>query len=160
MRKFNFMKSIVKIGICSTIVLSTIGLSTITEKAAAAGPVTIELISNSKEYLGTPYKYGAKAGSTSSFDCSSFTQFMFKGSGVDLPRTSAAQAKKGEKVHKSSLSMGDLVFFKTNGKSISHVGIYAGNNKFIHSSSQGVTISDLNSKYWSKRYVTAKRVIN
>lgn len=66
----------------------------------------------------------------------------------------------GKKVDKGSLSMGDLVFFNTNGKSISHVAIYAGNNKIVHSSSsQGVTVSDMNSKYWKSKFVTARRVL-
>ncbi|OBZ13078.1 glycoside hydrolase [Bacillus sp. FJAT-26390] len=155
------MKSIAKAGICSAIVMSAITLGSFAQKAHAATPETIDLISTGKEYIGTPYRFGAPAGVTYAFDCSSFTQFLFKGLDVSLPRTSTAQATIGEKVPKDSLSMGDLVFFKTNGKSISHVAIYAGNNKIIHSSSsQGVTVSNLNTSYWSKTYVTARRVVN
>ncbi|WP_053377050.1 MULTISPECIES: C40 family peptidase [Bacillales] len=161
MRKSNLMKSIAKAGICSAIVMSAITLGSFAQKAHAATPETIDLISTGKEYIGTPYRFGAPAGVTYAFDCSSFTQFLFKGLDVSLPRTSTAQATIGEKVPKDSLSMGDLVFFKTNGKSISHVAIYAGNNKIIHSSSsQGVTVSNLNTSYWSKTYVTARRVVN
>jgi cell wall-associated NlpC family hydrolase len=161
MRKSNLMKSIAKAGICSAIVMSAITLGSFAQKAHAATPETIDLISTGKEYIGTPYKFGAPAGVTYAFDCSSFTQFLFKGLDVSLPRTSTAQATIGEKVPKDSLSMGDLVFFKTNGKTISHVAIYAGNNKIIHSStSQGVTVSNLNTSYWTKSYVTARRVVN
>lgn len=159
MRKSKLMKSIAKAGICSAIVMSAITFGSFAQKAHAATPQTISLISIGKEYLGTPYKFGAPAGATYAFDCSSFTQFLYKGLDVSLPRTSAAQATVGVKVPKGSLSMGDLVFFKTNGKSISHVAIYAGNNKIIQSSSKGVNVSDLNSSYWSKNYVTARRVL-
>ncbi|MBB3108993.1 cell wall-associated NlpC family hydrolase [Paenibacillus phyllosphaerae] len=125
----------------------------------AATEESLALIDFGKEYIGTPYQFGVKSGITSAFDCSSFIQYVFKDSGIALPRSSAAQAKVGTKVDKGSLSVGDLVFFKTNGKSISHVGIYAGNNKMLHSSSsKGVTISSLNTSYWTKNYVTARRV--
>ncbi|OME86610.1 glycoside hydrolase [Paenibacillus sp. FSL A5-0031] len=161
MRKLHLLKSIAKAGICSAIVISAFTIGTFAPKAHAATPETLNLVSTGKEFIGTPYKFGAPAGVTYAFDCSSFTQFLFKGLDVSLPRTSVAQATVGEKVPKGSLSMGDLVFFKTNGKTISHVAIYAGNNKIIHSAtSTGVTVSDMTSSYWSKSYVTARRVTN
>ncbi|MDQ0111896.1 C40 family peptidase [Paenibacillus harenae] len=160
MRKTNVFKTVAKAGICAAIVLSAFTFGSNSQHAHAATTESIKLISESKNFIGTPYKYGAPAGVTYAFDCSSFTQFIFKGFDVSLPRTSTAQAAEGEKVAKGSLSMGDLVFFKTNGKSISHVAIYAGNNKIVHSSSsKGVTLSSLNSGYWSKYYVTARRVL-
>lgn len=161
MRKLHLLKSIAKAGICSAIVISAFTIGIFAPKAHAATPETLNLVSTGKEFIGTPYKFGAPAGVTYAFDCSSFTQFLFKGLDVSLPRTSVAQATVGEKVPKGSLSMGDLVFFKTNGKTISHVAIYAGNNKIIHSAtSTGVTVSDMTSSYWSKSYVTARRVTN
>ncbi|MFB9325486.1 C40 family peptidase [Paenibacillus aurantiacus] len=124
----------------------------------AATTESLELIDFGKEYIGTPYKIGGSS-TASAFDCSSFTQFVFKSDGVKLPRTSTAQAKVGTQVDKGSLSVGDLVFFKTNGKSISHVGIYAGDNKMLHSSSsKGVVLTSMNTSYWQKSYVTARRV--
>lgn len=160
MRNSNLLKTIVKIGTCGAIAWSALTFGTAGDKAHAATPTSTELIATSKEFIGTPYQFGAKAGSTASFDCSSFTQYIFKSFKVWLPRTSAAQASMGTKVDKGSLSMGDLVFYKTNGKSISHVAIYAGNQKIIHSSSsQGVTISDMNTSYWKGKYVTARRVL-
>lgn len=159
MRKTNLLKSIAKAGICSAIVLSAFTFGSTAQQAHAATPQTISLISTGKAFLGTPYKFGAPAGVTYAFDCSSFTQFIFKAINVNLPRTSTAQATMGKKVDKGSLSMGDLVFYNTNGKSISHVAVYAGNNKIIHSSSsQGVTITSMNSNYWKNKYVTARRV--
>ncbi|MFX3633856.1 MAG: C40 family peptidase [Candidatus Pristimantibacillus sp.] len=157
--KLNF-KRIIKLGLCTVIGLSAFALGSVANRAEAATPQTLELISAGKNYIGVPYKYGAPVGVTYAFDCSSFTQYMFNGLDVSLPRTASAQSSKGTKVPKGELSTGDLVFFKTNGKSISHVAIYAGNNKILHSSSsQGVTISNMGSAYWTKYYVTARRVV-
>ncbi|MBM7563173.1 cell wall-associated NlpC family hydrolase [Paenibacillus sacheonensis] len=128
--------------------------------AEAATAKSKELISYGEKYIGTPYLYGAVPYMTNAFDCSSFTQYVYDNFNITLPRTSLDQALKGQKVAKGYLSMGDLVFFKTNGYSISHVAIYAGNNKILHSANDGVEISDLSSSYWKKNYVTARRVLN
>jgi len=129
-------------------------------KADAATPQSLDLIAFGKDYIGTPYKFGAAAGSTYAFDCSSFVQYVFQQSGIELPRTSVSQSYVGEKVDKAYLSTGDLTFFKTGGGGISHVAIYAGDGKILHaSSSQGVTVSNMNSSYWTKAYVTARRVL-
>ncbi|MFD0713135.1 C40 family peptidase [Paenibacillus sp. GCM10027626] len=111
------------------------------------------------DVIGTPYHYGGTT--TKGFDCSGFTMYVFKKIGVSISRTSGSQSKLGKKVAKSDLIPGDLVFFNTSGKGISHVGIYVGDNKFAHSSSsKGVTISGLSDSYYEKRYVTARRVMS
>ncbi|GGD58178.1 hypothetical protein GCM10010911_14960 [Paenibacillus nasutitermitis] len=128
--------------------------------AHAATPEAKSIIKSGTEYLGVPYRFGAAAGITYAFDCSSFTQYVFKSSGVNLPRTSTAQASKGVKVAKGYLSVGDLVFFRTGGAGISHVAIYAGDGKILQSSSsKGVSIANMNSSYWKSKYVTARRVL-
>lgn len=116
------------------------------------------LDSTVKELYGVPYK--ASGTSTRGFDCSGFTQFVFQKMGVDIPHSSAAQYQLGKPVAKSQLQPGDLVFFQTNGHSVSHVGIYIGNNTFAHSESGiGVVKTKLSDPYyWSKRYVGAKRI--
>lgn len=110
------------------------------------------------DLLGTRYKFGGTT--EKGFDCSGFTQYVFKAFGIDLTRTSKSQAREGTKIAKKDLRKGDLVFFNTSGKGISHVGIYLGDGKFAHSSSKnGVTINKLSEKYYVKRYVTARRIL-
>ncbi len=121
-----------------------------------------DIINTGDNYLGTPYKYGSAFGNTSTFDCSSFTSYVFSRHGITLPRTSSGQASTGTYVSKANLQKGDLVFYDTdfNG-SINHVGIYAGNGKMLNAQSKGVAFADAFSPYyWGARYVTARRVIN
>ena len=126
---------------------------------AAHAAAATKLETSVDSHLGIKYKYGGDT--TRGFDCSGFTRFIFAKFGIDLPRTSAGQAGIGEKVAKADLRPGDLVFFNTNGRSISHVGIYMGGGKFAHAStSLGTTITPLNDKYYAKRYVTARRVLD
>jgi len=109
--------------------------------------------------LGTAYKFGGT--STAGFDCSGFTKYVFNKMGLSLPRTSQAQYKVGTSVSRSSLRPGDLLFFNTFGKGVSHVGIYVGNGKFAQSSSsRGVNITSLSNSYWANRYIGAKRVMS
>lgn len=124
-----------------------------------------KVINTGKKYLGRPYKFGASKNTTRVFDCSSFTQRVFREAvGKSLPRTSRDQAKKGSSVSKSSLKKGDLVFFKasryTKSKRITHVAIYAGNNKLLHTYGKpGVTYSSFKGTSWEKRFVSARRVL-
>jgi probable lipoprotein NlpC len=148
--------------ICMMVVIGWFGTIHLSpSKASAATAQSLELLSYGKKYIGVNYKYGAASGVTTAFDCSSYTQYIFKQLGVNLPRTSGAQSSVGDKVSKGSLSVGDLVFFNTmGGNRISHVAIYAGHGKIIHaSSSKGVSHSSVESGYWKKYYVTARRVL-
>jgi cell wall-associated NlpC family hydrolase len=111
------------------------------------------------KYLETPYKYGGNT--EKGIDCSGFTLQVFeKSTGIKLPRSAREQFAVGEKVEREDLSFGDLVFFNTRRRSNpGHVGIYIGDDQFIHSStSLGVTISSLQEAYYKKRYVGARRV--
>jgi cell wall-associated NlpC family hydrolase len=111
------------------------------------------------KYMGVLYVSGG-AGSDG-MDCSGYTMVVYKNAvGVQLPRSCADQAKLGNAVQLNDLKFGDLVFFNTTGASKSHVGIYLGDDLFAHASvTLGVTISSLQSSYYSKRYETARRII-
>ena len=117
-----------------------------------------KIVATAKSFIGTPYVWGGMT--PAGFDCSGFVQYVFAANGVQLKRTSAQQYSMGKWVDRSKLQVGDLVFFNTSGKGVSHCGIYLGSDQFIHcSSSKGVTISTLSSSYWSGRYLGAKRVL-
>lgn len=119
-----------------------------------------ELVKYAKQFLGSRYVHGGA--SPSGFDCSGFTYYVYKHFGYNLSRSSSAQSKNGTTVNKADLQIGDLIFFShyKTFQGIGHVGIYIGNNQFIHASSEktGVIITSLNSGNYPKRYVTAKRI--
>jgi cell wall-associated NlpC family hydrolase len=120
------------------------------------------IIKTGERYLGTPYKFGAKYGQTRTFDCSSFTKTVFAKNGITLPRVSRDQAKVGTTVSIKNLKKGDLVFFKSAGSSsnrITHVAIYAGNDKLLHTYGKGGVKYTSFSGYWKGRFVKAKRVL-
>lgn len=110
-------------------------------------------------YLGRPYSGSSRY--ERGIDCSQFVQEVFKKfDGRVIPRTVAKQFEQGRNIHMRHLAFGDLLFFRTNHKPVSHVGIYSGDNQFMHaSSSQGVIISSLAESYWAKRYVAARRIL-
>ena len=118
-----------------------------------------KLINFIDEWYGTKYRLGGD--DKTGVDCSAFVQsFMLNLYGLNIPRTSKEQYAQSTRIKKTNLEEGDLVFFHTRGKgkSISHVGIYLRNNKFIHaSSSGGVMISDLDDGYFHQRYVASGR---
>ncbi|MGG4491640.1 cell wall-binding repeat-containing protein [Metabacillus idriensis] len=116
-----------------------------------------KLIETAKSLQGVPYKYGGTT--TSGFDCSGYTQYVFDKHEVDLPRTTVDQWNSATVV--AVPQKGDLVFFETYKAGPSHVGIFIGNNEFIHaSSSKGVTISSMDNVYFEPRYLGVKSVIN
>lgn len=125
------------------------------ESVFASSATLQETVNN---LLGSPYKYGGTT--PKGFDCSGFTQYVFAQWGIELPHNSKAQSKEGTAVKREELRPGDLVFFNTSGQGISHVGIYMGNGKFAHAAyGDGVTITDMDSTYYKKRYVTAVRIL-
>jgi len=114
-----------------------------------------------KELKNTPYVFGGN-NPRRGLDCSSFTMYVYKKLGIKLPRTARAQFNTGVPVDVRNLKVGDLVFFRTYARYPSHVGIYIGNGKFIHFSSMyhGLAVSSLNSRYFKKRFIGAKRVLS
>jgi cell wall-associated NlpC family hydrolase len=120
------------------------------------------VISTAKSLIGTPYVWGGKSLADGGFDCSGFTQYVYGKAGITLNRVSYEQATQGVTVSRASLKPGDLVFFSFAGDGrVSHVGIYIGDGKMIHSPKTGdvVKVTDITTAYWQNIYVTAKRVI-
>ncbi|NIK76833.1 hypothetical protein FHS15_001958 [Paenibacillus castaneae] len=131
--------------------------------ASTATSVSDNIIATGKQFLGVPYQFGAQGGRTNVFDCSSFTQYVFKQNGINLPRSSRQQANVGTIVSKDQLQAGDLIFSDTNRDGIiNHVSIYMGGGKLLHTYRVGigVTISDFAGSTWDKTFVTARRVIS
>jgi LysM repeat protein len=113
-----------------------------------------------KKLLNIPYKFGGN--SILGIDCSAYVKKVYGLLGIGLPRTAREQFNEGEEIQKEELSIGDLVFFRTYASFPSHVGIYLGNNLFIHASSRGkkVKVDNLDAPYFVKRFIGAKRLLN
>lgn len=134
-----------------------------TASSAPASPTAsgaaAAVINTAKSYLNVPYVWGGT--SPQGFDCSGFIQYVYSKHGISLPRVTADQYTAGTGISRSDLIPGDLVFFETYKAGASHVGIYLGNDQFIHASSGAgkVTISNLTSAYYTEHYVGARRVL-
>ncbi|MDD3895148.1 MAG: LysM peptidoglycan-binding domain-containing protein [Syntrophomonadaceae bacterium] len=128
--------------------------------SAVDNSIAVNILATARQYLGTPYRYGGSG--PGGFDCSGFVQYVYSVHGYGLYRTAASQYSQGAPVSKADLQLGDLVFFCCSSSSIDHVGIYAGNNEFIHSSSPrsgGVIMTSLNDSYYLNSYAGAARII-
>jgi len=135
------------------------------QDAAKASPKQEEgrvqtLLKRGLALLGTPYRWGGSS-PEAGFDCSGLVGYVFRTAlGIDLPRVSREMAQDGEKVERAALVPGDLVFFGRRGKRVDHVGIYIGEGRFLHAPRSGrdVTVSQLDTGYWSGRFLQARRV--
>ena len=129
-----------------------------TKKVSYSNSVQQKLNKQYDQYKGTKYKYGGtdKRG----FDCSGFMQTVYRNAfQIEIPRTTKGISEIGTKVSRKKLKPGDLVFFRPSRK-YRHVGIYMGDDMFMHSStSKGVIKSDINNVYWNKKYKYAKRIL-
>lgn len=125
---------------------------------ASAPRVASDVIRTAYAYRGVRYRYSGE--SPRGFDCSGFTSYVYRKKGVALPHSAAEQFHEGRKVSTDRLKAGDLVFFHTTRRGISHVGIYAGSGRFVHASSGGgrVRVDSLNSGYYRDRLRGARRV--
>ncbi|CAB5650587.1 C40 family peptidase [Comamonas aquatica] len=121
---------------------------------------TSSLINTAMGMIGIPYRFGGTSAETG-FDCSGFVRAIYQDTvGHLLPRRADEQAKATQKIDKKELRPGDLVFFNTMRRTFSHVGIYVGEGKFIHSPRKGksVRVESMNDSYWAKRFNGARRV--
>lgn len=126
--------------------------------AGKPNPYSSDIVKVAMSLRGSRYISGGT--SRGGFDCSGFTTYVYNQFGIKLPRTSASQSTVGRHVNKSELKEGDLVLFATRRSGVSHVGIYVGNGNFIHAANtrKGVTVDSINSSYYKKTYVGARRV--
>jgi cell wall-associated NlpC family hydrolase len=107
--------------------------------------------------VGKPYRYGGH--NPQGFDCSGLVYFSFQRVGMNVPRSTGSQRARSRKVSLRTLTRGDLLFFNQEGKYSSHVGIYLGDNRFVHAPSSGkrVRVDELDDPYWQKHFVDARR---
>ena len=136
---------------------TVVAASAFDEYATAAEQLVDEALS----YLGIRYRFGGTSPATG-FDCSGLVLNVFRNAlGLDLPRSASEMASLGDKIGKKELKPGDLVFFNTMRRAFSHVGIYLGDNRFMHAPRTGaeVRVEDMSQSYWVKRYNGARRVV-
>lgn len=132
-----------------------------TERAGTVAHRTSELVVSAMGFIGVPYRRGGNSFETG-FDCSGFVKAIYEqAAGLVLPRRANEQAAATQQVDRRDLQPGDLVFFNTMRRTFSHVGIYIGDNKFIHSPKPGaqVRVEDMGVAYWSRRFDGARRVL-
>ncbi len=135
-------------------------LRQISQAGQTARDKASDLVISAMGFLGVPYRLGGSSLETG-FDCSGFVRAMYHETiGLMLPRTADQQAAATQEIDRSDLKPGDLVFFNTLRRAFSHVGIYVGDNKFIHSPKPGaqVRVEDMRVGYWSARFNGARRV--
>jgi NlpC/P60 family len=125
------------------------------------------VVAAATEAMGRPYRYGGTGKDGGGFDCSGLIQYAYGKYGVDLPRVSADQAREGRKIGRNpqALAPGDLLTFSNRGGPVTHVGLYLGNGRFIHSATRGVQVSVLSEddpygRWWYTRWVGARRIVD
>ncbi|MFT7115027.1 MAG: cell wall-associated NlpC family hydrolase [Rhodoferax sp.] len=136
-------------------------LAKIDQVRQSVGETTSSLVFTAMGFLGVPYRRGGNSAETG-FDCSGFVRAIYQQTvGLMLPRKAEQQAAATEKIERADLQPGDLVFFNTMRRAFSHVGIYVGEGKFIHSPKPGaeVRVEDMGVSYWRKRFDGARRVL-
>lgn len=135
-------------------------LARVSQVRQSVGEKASELVFTAMGFLGVPYRRGGNT-AESGFDCSGFVKAMYSQTvGLILPRKAEQQAAATQKIDRNDLQPGDLVFFNTMRRAFSHVGIYIGDGKFIHSPKPGseVRVEDMALNYWSRRFDGARRV--
>ncbi len=128
------------------------------QKLYGTGYLREALVKTAKDFIGVPYLWGGTS-RDNGFDCSGLTMTVYQLNGLDLPRNSACQFEAGTTVRKNDLQKGDLVFFSVKGEdTVSHVGIFIGDGKFIHASSHGgiIRVDSLSADYFTNQFVGAK----
>jgi hypothetical protein len=137
-----------------------------TTGAASGSRLTDSVIATATEVMGRPYQYGGTGNAGGGFDCSGLIQYAYGQHGITLPRRSVDQARQGKKVKKDvkALRPGDLLTFSNRGGPVTHVGLYIGDRRFIHSATRGVQVSTLSAddpygRWWHRRWVGVRRIV-
>lgn len=126
--------------------------------SSTGGEVAYHAAQTATRMIGAPYRFGGNT--PRGFDCSGLVQYSYSRAGVSLPRSTEGLLRSTRPISQNGLRRGDLVFFHQEGKRSSHVGIYLGNNEFVHAPSSGkaVHISTLGDRYWQRHFAGARRV--
>ena len=129
-----------------------------TPKRSSTGDMGSIAARTAERFVGIPYRWGGD-NVVDGMDCSGFVRAVYNLCGINIPRTSGEQFRVGEKVDKSVLTDGDLVFFGSSADKINHVGIYVGGGRFVHAPRRGdeIKISTIDEKYFADRFIGAKR---
>lgn len=122
------------------------------ERAPVSGPRRY-VLNGALDMLGTPYRYGGS--SPRGFDCSGLVYYSHRQAGIPVPRTALEQRRQARPVSRQTLQPGDLVFFRLEGSKVNHVGIYAGDGRFVHAPSSGksVSMASLDNPYWRQHWI-------
>jgi cell wall-associated NlpC family hydrolase len=151
--KFILLLSILLLSACTSVKSDV--------RTADSDAAAKKLTSYARSLVGIPYKYGGNSPDTG-FDCSGFVGHVFRHTlGINLPRSSEEISHLGQAISTGNLRVGDLVFFNTLHRKFSHVGIYLGNDRFIHapsSSTGSVRTEDMRESYWNRHYDGARRI--
>lgn len=120
---------------------------------AGLNPARQQLVQAALRSMGVRYRWGGNT-PKEGFDCSGFTRYSFKNVNIQLPRTAAEQSRASRTIQRHDLKPGDMIFFRTSGRQVNHVGIYLGNGRFVHAASGGgrVLVDDLRKSYWQNRF--------
>jgi cell wall-associated NlpC family hydrolase len=141
--------------------LADVASTTVKDAAAAAWQTAQKLSSVALGLIGVDYKFGGNSPETG-LDCSGLVRYVFQEvTGIVLPRTAKEMSRVGDRVALDELKPGDLVFFNTRHFAFSHVGIYLGDNRFVHAPSRGreVEVATIDKSFWQKRFNGARRLV-
>lgn len=139
------------------VILALTGCSSSPAKNSTPVSTGNQVAQLAKQLIGKPYQYGGNT--PKGFDCSGLVQYTHNKVGISIPRTTDKQLKQAKPIKRSQLQAGDLVFFRLNGRKVSHVGIYIGNNQIVHAPSSGkrVSYARLDQGYWKDRVTATAR---
>jgi cell wall-associated NlpC family hydrolase len=157
----NKAQSLKQAGIIQEFYIVSPGEYAVARKDHGSAELGEELIKTARTFIDVPYLWGGTS-AEDGFDCSGLTMTVYQLNGLDLPRTSLSQIEMGRPVARDHLAKGDLVFFHTNnGRKVSHVGIYAGDDLFIHAPGRGKKIrqDSLSGRYYQERFAGARSYI-